>query len=318
LKTLMVVSGGDAPGTNAALAHYTALATALGDAVCGALGGFAGLLAGQIIPLANGIIAPWASQPGSYLPSSREPVLKNPTAPEQAARILQQHGIDNLIMFGGDGTLRHIPPLLHAWGIACVGIPATIDNDVPGTEQTIGFDSACNFAYQAVDGALATGRALAGRIFMVETLGGTTGLLALDIAYGVGAHAVLVPEYAYEDDWLAGRLLDAVRRDGCALLVLSEGVAAARTLAEEITQWTGIRVRDTRLGHGQRGARPTHRDRVLAAHMTHRAYRALRGGATMATVVVRGGQITLHEGALDGFPPRLPDRPLYDLVNGLD
>ena len=316
MNTLIVVSGGDAPGINTALARYTTLAAAQGNTVAGAVGGFAGLLEEQIVTLEPGQMLPWAGQPGSVLPTSRVPVLSTPEARERLAAILARRAVDNMVLFGGDGTLRHVAPLLRDWGIACIGLPTTIDNDVSGTEQTLGFDSACNYAYQTVDGILATAHALRDRIFMIETLGGQTGFLALAIASGAGAHAVLVPEFGYDNAWLAQRLQAAVGRAGYALLVLSEGVAACRTLAEEIPQWTGVRVRDTRLGHAQRGAKPSHRDRVLAADMARAAYRALCDGITAGTVVVRGGQVTLHTDPLEDLPRRQPDRDLYGLING--
>lgn len=316
MRTLFVVSGGDAPGINTVLAHYTALATAHGDEVFGAQGGFAGILAGQIEPLTPALITPWAGQSGSYLLSSRDPVLKQAEARERLTAALSGHAIDNVILFGGDGTLRYVSPLLSEWGIPCIGLPTTIDNDIAGTEQTLGFDSACNYAYQAIDGILATGHALHNRIFTLETLGGNTGFLALEIAWGAGAHAVLVPEYPYDNDWLAERLKRAVGRHGYALLVHSEGIPASRTLAEDIFKWTDIRVRDTRLGHAQRGAKPSHGDRALAAHMARLAYQALRDGVRTGTVVVRQGKPLLHEGLLQGYPARLPSRDLYDQING--
>lgn len=318
MKTLFVVSGGDAPGINAVMAYYTALATRYGQGVAGARGGFTGLVAGDLVPLTNDVIGPWGALPGSYLASSRVPVLKEAEGQQAMAGVLAQHGIDNVILFGGDGTLRYIPPILARLGVHCIGLPTTIDNDVPGTDLTLGFDSACNFAYHAIDGALATGRALPGRIFMVETLGGFSGMIALDVAFGAGAHAVLVPEYAYDDEWLAGRLLDAAQRDGYALLVLSEGVAASRTLFDDIFGWTNIRVRDIRLGHAQRGGTPTHRDRSLAAQMARLSFEALNADVTRGTVVVRDGQTLLHDGALDGFPARLPDVDRYNFINGFD
>jgi len=316
LRTLFVVSGGDAPGINTVLAHYTALATAHGDEVFGAQGGLAGVLSGQIVPLTPALLTPWAGQSGSYLLSSRDPVLKQADAREQLAEALIRHSIDNVILFGGDGTLRYVAPLLSEWGIPCIGLPTTIDNDIAGTEQTLGFDSACNYAYQAVDGILATGHALHQRIFILETLGGHTGFLALEVAWGAGAHAVLVPEYPYDNDWLAERLTRMVNRHGYALLVLSEGVSASRTLAEDIFKWTNIRVRDTRLGHAQRGAKPSHGDRALAAYMARLAHQALHDGIQTGTVVVRQGRPLLHEGLLQGYPPRLPARDLYDQING--
>jgi 6-phosphofructokinase 1 len=318
LKTLAIVSGGDAPGINTTLAHFTILAARHGHELVGAHRGFEGLLAGDLVPLTPGSVVPWAAHAGSLLPSSRVPVLKDSDSRQAMVTMLERHAIDNVLLFGGDGSLRHLPPIIEQQGVRCIGLPTTIDNDVAGTERTLGFDSACNFAYQAIDGALATAHALSGRIFMIETLGGYTGMLALDIAYGAGAHAVLVPEYAYDDDWLARRLVEAVRRDGYALLVLSEGVAASRTLAADITGWTQIRVRDTRLGHSQRGATPSHRDRVLAADMARIAFEAMNDGVSRGTVVVRDNETVLHEGSLDSFAPKIPDSARYNAINGYE
>ncbi len=146
MRTLFVVSGGDAPGINAALGNYVRLAARHGDTVVGANGGFPGLLASQIIPLNYDMLVPWMGRGGSILPSSRDPVLNQAEAGEQLQNILRDNAIDNIVLFGGNGTLRYIPPLMQKWSIPCIGLPTTIDNDVPGTEMTLGFDSACNFA----------------------------------------------------------------------------------------------------------------------------------------------------------------------------
>jgi 6-phosphofructokinase 1 len=315
----MVVSGGDAPGINAAIWNYARLAAVYGDTVIGAIGGLPGLLNEQFVPLTVEAVNPFAAQPGTMLASSRDPVLARTGARESLHGILDRHSIDNILLFGGNGTLHHVLPLLSVWELRVVGIPTTIDNDVPGTAYTLGFDSACNYAYQAVDGVRATALALPGRIFMLETLGGHTGMLALAVAHGAGADAVLVPEYAYENEWLADRLLNAIKIKGHALLVLSEGVKAARTLADEIPQWTGIRMRDIRLGHGQRGGNPTHRDRTFAAQCAQLALEALHSGQIYGTVIVRDGDTQFHEGDMpDRLTPVMPDRALYDWINGLN
>lgn len=318
MNTLIVVSGGDAPGINTALQNFTKLAAVQGDTVLGALGGFPGVLNDRLTPLTPELLSPLAGLGGTFLPSSRTPVLASEEGRAQLAERLKAHQVDNVLLFGGDGTLRHIPPVLHQLGIACIGIPTTIDNDIAGTEMTLGFDSACNAAYQIIDGIKATAYALRGRVFTVETLGGSTGFIAQAVALGSGAHAVLVPEYDFDLDWLGQRTLDAIRRDEYALIVLSEGTASSRTIAEDLTRVTEIRVRDTRLGHGQRGAAPSHQDRVLARQMTHTAYHGLRSGFPLGIVAVRQGQIMLHEGTLEGFAPRIPDRAVYNLINGLE
>jgi 6-phosphofructokinase 1 len=316
MKTLIVVSGGDAPGINALIGHYVRIASDRGDQVLGARGGFPGLLSGNIVSIALNDILPWMGRAGSFLPTSRDPVLSQSGAGERIQAQLYSHQVDHILLFGGNGTLRHIPPLLRAWGISCIGIPTTIDNDVPGTEISLGFDSACNDAYHAIDGVLATGHALNGRMFMVETLGGTCGRLALAVGHGAGAHAVLVPEYDYDESWLADRLMVALSKAGFALLVLCEGAKGARTLADTLPQRTGVRMRDVRLGHAQRGAAPSHRDRVLAAQMAQIAASSFAGGGANGIILVRDGIPCLHNGELPEANT-LPDRVLYNAINGL-
>lgn len=318
MKTLLIISGGEAPGINAALYHYAALAAADGSAVVGAMDSFAGLLDDRIVPLSSEVLAPWIGQGGSYLSSSRTPALKADDAAARLAARLEVHQIDNLVLFGGNGSLRHIPPLLEQWGIPYIGIPTTIDNDVPGTEQTLGFDSACNYAYASVDGLMATARAMTGRIFTLETLGGDSGFIALAVAVGGNAHAVLVPEYTYSLEWLSQRTRAALQRDHHALIVLSEGAAGKDTLTADLSAHTGIRVRDVRLGHAQRGTKPSHIDRVLAAQAAQMAYEALRRGKQRGALLVQDSRMCLHEDGIHSYPKPLPDRQLYNRVNALD
>lgn len=311
MSILAVVSGGDAPGINAALAQLVRQA---GDGVVyGAVGGLPGLVQGRWQSLNYVDVWPFVGLAGSLLPSSREPILRDPAAQQVARDRLHAEGIRGVVLFGGDGTLRHVLPILSSWGIPCAAIPTTIDNDVPGTDYTLGFDSACNFAYHSIDGVTATAHALGGRIFMVETLGGNTGYLALAIAEGTGAHAVLLPEYDYDEEQIAARLRAAAEAQGFALLVLSEGARGARTLAETLPERVGMRVRDVRLGHAQRGGTPTHRDRVFARQAADLAFETIRAGQS-GVVVARGGALHVVE-ALPSERP-LPDRALYDRING--
>ncbi|MEZ4670036.1 MAG: 6-phosphofructokinase [Anaerolineae bacterium] len=318
MRTLFVVSGGDAPGINSLIGQYCHLAAANGgDTVWGANGGFPGLLDGKVGPLDYSQLVPWMGRGGSILPSSRDPVLSQADAGERIQAVLLEYGIDNLVMFGGNGSLRHIPPLLREWSVPCIGVPTTIDNDVPGTEMTLGFDSACNYAYQAIDGAMTTAHALHGRLFMVETLGGTCGNLALAVAQGAGAHAVIVPEYNYDEHWLGRRMKQAVEIHGFGLMVICEGARGARTLADDLPKLTGIRMRDVRLGHAQRGGNASHRDRVLAAEMAYMAYHALKDGEQQQIIVVRGSQLLLEPELLTGSATP-PAYDLYKRINGLE
>ncbi len=315
MKTAIVVSGGDAPGINAAIDGFLRLADHGGDHVLGARGGLAGLLNDQLLALDRSVISLLAGSGGSILQSSRDPALQQPDARERLHAVLARHEIDNLLLFGGDGTIRHAAPLLANWGIACIVLPTTIDNDVACTDYTLGHDSACNFALGAVQGIRATAHALPGRIFLLETLGAPTGHLALAIAYASGAHLALLPEYPLEIDWLADRLKAIVANDGYALVVLSEAYPDIDQLAAEIPQRAGIRIRHTALGHAQRGADVSHRDRRIARDMSRIAWRAFKEGAASGVVVLRDGALALHRERLPIDPKPPPDRALYDFVN---
>jgi 6-phosphofructokinase 1 len=317
LKTLIVVSGGDAPGINTAIYHYSTLAAAADSSAIGALGGFPGALQAAFVTLTPALLTPWAGVSGSFLPSSRDPVLAQDDAQLRLKTVLDQHKIDNILLFGGNGTLRHIPPLLAEWQIPCMGIPTTIDNDVPGTEETLGFDSACNFAYSVIDGIRATGHALPGRLFTLETLGGNTGFLALEIARAAGADAVLLPEYSYDIAHICERLRVAVEHKGHALVIYGEGLPDKSALLEAIPQLTGIRVRPSHLGHAQRGGTPTHRDRALAADSARQAFHAFLDGTAMGVLVVREGRLQLHQGLLADSMPKVPNLLDYQRINGL-
>jgi 6-phosphofructokinase 1 len=163
---------------------------------------------------------------------------------------------------------------------------------------------------------MTTAHALRGRMFMVETLGGFCGNLALAIAEGAGAHAVLLPEFDYDDAWLAARMKAAVERHGYGLMVVNEEARNARTLAQTLPEATGIRMRDVRLGHAQRGGVTSHIDRALAAELAHEAYHALRAESGSGVLIVRGGRVALQTGELP-MVKILPDRTRYDRINGV-
>ena len=317
MKTAIVVSGGDAPGINAAIAAYARLAQENGDQVLGAQDGFAGLLAGGLTELDRALLTRLSGKGGSILRSSREPVLSEPEAGGRLRSVMRANAIDNLLVFGGDGSLKHLLPLLKRWEAPCIALPTTIDNDVAGTDYTLGHDSACNFALAAVEGIRATAGALPGRIFMLETLGGHTGYLALAIAYASGADAVLLPEYGFDLDWLAGRARTVVERAGYALVTLCEFVPGIERLVEEIPRRSGIRLRYTALGHAQRGAEASHYDRGVAREMSRLAWRALKDGLTLGALVMRDGQLSLREGVMPLADKAPPDYSRYARVNGL-
>lgn len=317
MKTCIVVSGGDAPGINAAIECYLRLAGRQGDQVVGAQDGFPGLLAGRVGEIDRAAVALLAGRGGAWLRSSREPALATTGARGKLRGVMKDHQIDNLLLFGGDGTIRTIMPLLDGWGAPCIALPTTIDNDVVGSDYSLGHDSACNYACQTINGIKATAHALPGRIFMVETLGGDCGNLALAIAYASGADAALLPEYDFQMDWLADRLKTAGAEKGAALAVLCEGVKNIQRIVAEIPKLTGTRVRHSKLGHAQRGADVSHVDRVVARDMCRLAFDAFKSGVSTATVISVQGSLRLHRGTLPEGRAVRPDYDRYAFVNRL-
>jgi len=317
MKTLIVVSGGDAPGINTVIARYVQLASRAGDLVVGVQSGFEGVLEGRFVDINPLIIELLSSRGGSYLTSSRVPILSEADAEQRLVGILEREQIDHVLMFGGDGSLRHILPLLHNWGIPCIGLPTTIDNDVADTDYTLGHDSACNFAFHAIDSALATAHALPGRIFIIETLGGKTGFLAQAIAFSAGAQAVAIPEYEMRLEWFAERLKTNTAQYGYGLAVICEGVSFVPQLEEAIPRLTGLRLRYVKLGHAQRGGEVSHFDRTVAHTMGKLAYYGFKDNVQIGTVIAKEGQFSLHEGALSGDVKPPPNRKIYTFINEL-
>lgn len=317
MKTAIVVSGGDAPGINAAIDAYARLTRQQGDQALGAQDGFVGLLSGQLAELDRAALALLAGRGGSLLRSSREPALAAEGARERLRSIMSAQGIDNLLLFGGDGTIRAVLPLLAAWGISAIALPSSIDSDVAGTDYTLGHDSACNFALHAIEGIRATAHALPGRVFLMETLGAPSGHLALAVAYAAGAHAAMLPEYEIDMAWLCARLRSCVAQEGYALAVASEAVADIDRLAAEIPRRTGIRLRYTRLGHAQRGADASHFDRCAARDMSRLARSAFAAGIRVGVIVRRDGAFALHEGPLPDAAKAPPDFDRYCRINEL-
>ena len=317
MKTCIVVSGGDAPGINAAIDSYARLAHDHGASVVGVHGGFAGLLSGDISPLDPTLLALLSGRGGSILRSSREPALAAADARDSLQSVMTSHAIDNILLFGGDGSIRFILPLLRAWDIPCIALPTTIDNDVPGAAYTLGHDSACNYARQSIAGIRSTASALPGRIFLVVTLGGFCGRLALEIAYASKADAVLLPEYDFQMRWLAERCQSAVKQRGFALVVAAEGAPNIESLPGKLADLSGIRVRETVLGHAQRGGDISHRDLVVARDMSRIAWQAFKAGARHGLVVCRDGVFALRDALATDETLPAPDYAKYAFINGL-
>ena len=290
-KIGVLTSGGDAPGMNAAVRAVVRTALNKGVEVVGIIGGYTGLIKGEFIDFNLRSVSDIIHRGGTVLYSSRCPEFKTEEGIMKAVETCKVNGIEGIVAIGGDGTFRGARDLsLH--GIPCVGIPATIDNDIASTDYTIGFDTAMNTVMEMVDRLRDTAQSHA-RCSVVEVMGRGAGYLALRTGIAVGAAAILVPEVEYDvDKDIIARMMDT-KKTGKKhfIIVVAEGVGKVNQLAKEIEEKTGIESRATILGHVQRGGRPAVRDRVMASRMGYAAVELLVKGIGNRVISFTDNQI---------------------------
>lgn len=288
----VLTSGGDAPGMNAAVRAVCRTANYMGIDCVGIRRGWNGLINGDILPLdarsVNGII----NRGGTMLYTARSAEFLTEEGQKRAAQTCRFLGMDGVVAIGGDGTFRGCLDLSKQ-GVSVVGVPGTIDNDIACSHYTIGFDTACNTAMEAIDKLRDTMQSHE-RCSVIEVMGRHAGHLALYVGLACGATAVLVPErpYDFETD-----VLEKIRKARLAgrthfMIIVAEGVGSAIELGERIHEATGIDPRVTVLGHVQRGGSPTARDRVTASRMGYLAVQVLAEGRTNRIICSRDGAIT--------------------------
>lgn len=277
-RIAVLTSGGDCSGMNATLRSVVRSAIYNGLSVFGVMRGFEGLMNGEIVELDRRFVSNIISRGGTILKTARSEEFKTKKGQRKAAEQLKKLKIDGLIVIGGNGSFRGARDLYRNWGINCIGVPATIDNDVNGTEFSIGSDTAVNVALEAIDKIRDTVASLE-RIFVVEVMGRDSGYLAIRVALSGGAEDVLIPEIKFNMNKIC-REINAARKKGKVswILIVAEGAGSAHDIARIIENKTGYETRVTVLGHIQRGGRPTARDRVLAARLGAEAVELLLRG----------------------------------------
>jgi len=281
----LLTSGGDAPGMNAAIRAVARHALGRSLEVVGIRRGYAGLLAGEVQPLTRAGVANIIQRGGTLLGTSRSAEFMRAEGRARAAAVLRGAGIEGLVVIGGDGTLHGATLLAEEHGVRVAGVPGTIDNDVYGTDFTIGFDTAVNTALEAIDRIRDTA-ASHERLFLVEVMGRTCGDIALGVGVAGGAEDVLLPESPRDLLELAAELRHSWERGKrSSIIVVSESGEQGRSfkLAEEVGRLTGLEPRVCILGHIQRGGTPMARDRILASRLGAAAVDILLdGGGAMA------------------------------------
>ncbi len=288
----LLTSGGDAPGMNACIRAVVRYAERRGIEVQGIRSGLRGLAAGDFIPLGRLDTVDIIGRGGTILGTSRFPDFLHPSVRARCAEQLHRAGIEGVIICGGEGSFKAAHALWQEHQIPVVGVPATIDNDIPGIDESLGFDTAVNTAMEAIDKIRDTAESH-GRIFFVEVMGRWSGYIALYAGIAGGAEYIALPEERTDFQSLYEEI-QRVGPDRRVIVVVAEGdeKGGALAFAEYFREQYGIESRVTLLGHIQRGGSPTVRDRLLGSFLGKVAVDALLEGKTDGYVGQHQGQLT--------------------------
>lgn len=290
----VLTSGGDAPGMNAAVRAVVRTALALKIEVFGIFDGYLGLHQNRIRKLVRHDVSNLINRGGTFLGSARFPDFKEESVRKEAIVNLESHGIEALVVIGGDGSYMGAKKLTEM-GFPCIGIPGTIDNDIAGTDYTIGFHTALNTVLDAIDRLRDTSSSH-NRISIVEIMGRHCGDLTLMAGLGGGAEFTIVPEKGFSEDDLAQSILDDIERGkNHAIIAITEHVTDVTALAKMIEERTGLETRATILGHTQRGGTPCAFDRVLASQMGSYAVDLLVAGLGGRCIGIQSNQLVHHD-----------------------
>ena len=290
----ILTSGGDAPGMNAAIRAVTRSAIYNGLKVKGIYRGYKGLITGEIKEFKTENVSNIIQLGGTILKTARCQEFKTPEGRQIAYETMQKEGIDALIVIGGDGSLTGARLLAQEYDVPCIGLPGTIDNDLFGTDTTIGYDTALNTILDAVDKIRDTATSHE-RLFFVEVMGRDAGCLALNGAIASGAEAAIIPEFNTEVDQLEEFINNGFRKSKNSSIVLvaeSEITGGAMHYAERVkNEFPQYDVRVSILGHLQRGGRPTAHDRIIASRMGVASIEALMEGQRNVMIGIENDQI---------------------------
>lgn len=290
----ILTSGGDAPGMNAAIRAVTRAAIYNGIDVKGIMRGYRGLISDEIVPFKTNSVSNIIQQGGTVLKTARSKEFQTPEGRQIAYEALQREGIDSLVVIGGDGSLTGARIFAQEFNFPIVGLPGTIDNDLQGTDLTIGYDTALNTIMQAVDKIRDTASSHE-RLFFIEVMGRECGFLALNGAIASGAEAAIIPEMTFQQDQLGDLISNGFRKSkNSSLVLVTEGdiTGGAMAMAERVkTEFPQYDVRVTILGHVQRGGSPTANDRILASRMGAAAIDALLDGQRNVMIGIQNDEI---------------------------
>lgn len=293
-RIAVITSGGDAPGMNAAVRAVVRTAISRGVEVVGFLSGYRGLIGNDSMELDSKSVGGIISQGGTILRTARSTEFREPEGRAKAMVALRESGAQGIVIIGGDGSMAGAGHFFNEFDFPTIGVPASIDNDIAGTDFSVGFDTAVNTALEAIDKIRDTAYSHE-RVFVIEVMGRANGFIALEVALASGAEACLIPEVRYSLVDISKNLM-AMRKKGkrSSIVVVAEGAAKAADVQEFFQRRTGFEARYSVLGHVQRGGRPTASDRVLALRLGSFAVEKLLAGVTGEMVGVDGKKLVSH------------------------
>ena len=289
----ILTSGGDSPGMNAAIRAVTRTAISKGFKVKGIYRGYDGLINGEIKEFTSESVSNIVARGGTILKSARSKEFMTPEGREKAYATMQQEGIDALVVIGGNGSLTGAHNFAREHNVPCIGLPGTIDNDLYGTDMTIGYDTTLNTIVECVDKIRDTANSHE-RIFFVEVMGRDAGFLAQNSAIASGAEAAIIPEDSTDADQLEHFIGRGIRKSkNSSIVIVSESPkCGAMFYAERVKkEYPQYDVRVSILGHLQRGGSPTARDRILATRLGAGAIDALLDGQRNVMIGIRNDEV---------------------------
>jgi len=296
-KIGVFTSGGDAPGMNAGIRAVVRAAIYNGIRVYGIYQGYDGMIAGEIEELGARSVSHIIQRGGTMLKSARSKAFRTPEGRKKAFENLQKYGISALVGIGGDGTFAGLNVFYEEHKVPCVCIPGTIDNDLPGTDYTIGYDTATNTAVEAIDKIRDTAFSHS-RLFFIEVMGRDSGQIAINSGLAGGAVAIIIPEHEISIDQLVAKLDQTAKNlKKSSLVVVAEGgkSGSAIEIAKAVNEkFSYFETKVTILGHLQRGGTPTYFDRVLASKFGVAAVEGLLQGKNNVMVGIQGNKIVYN------------------------
>jgi 6-phosphofructokinase 1 len=293
-RIAVITSGGDSPGMNAGIRAVVRAAIGRGATVVGFLHGYEGMIRDEFVELDSPAVGGIITRGGTILRTARSKEFMTFEGRCKALETLKKHNVEGIVVIGGDGSLTGALKLHEEFDFPVVGVPGSIDNDISGTDSSIGFDTAVNTAVQAIDKVRDTAYSH-DRVFVIEVMGRRNGFIALEAGLAGGAEAVLIPEVPYSLLEVCADMKRAAEKGKLSsIIIVAEGAARAHDIKDFIQKNTGFEARTLILGHMQRGGSPTAFDRVLGLRLGAFAANRLISGYRGEMVGVDGGTLVSH------------------------